>query len=144
MEERWKHGVGFWEDFSTSALLFDVGLLFLFWAQHSGLSSRNLEGTWLWMQLHFVYRIDRPLYILGTAASVQAVLWWWRRVPVVLWQAAFLSDYYVIVHLFAWMALYGTSLMLDLPDMVGFNQVSFPLGSLTFDLDLTLIVGIYF
>lgn len=44
--------------------------------------------------------------------------------PVVIWSdVPWVKDYYHYAHILAWVSLYGTSLMLDLPDMVGFNQV---------------------
>lgn len=101
------------------------------------------------MRLHYVYKIDRPIYVLGTALAlqvsnylllhssgkpwiglfyinllfVQGIIRWWQPVPVVLWTMHWTKDWYHFVHLLAWISLYGTSLMLDLPDMVGFNQV---------------------
>lgn len=51
----------------------DFCLLSIFALQHTLLSSRILRETSLWHSLHHEYQLDKPIYVLTTALTLQVL-----------------------------------------------------------------------
>lgn len=47
----------------------------------------------------------------------------WVVVPIYVWKLPIIQPICNIVHFIAWLSLYGTTLMQDMPELVGLNQV---------------------
>jgi len=53
----------------------------------------------------------------------QLIMRFWEPATAHLWTLDIVEDFYIWIHIFAWVLLYGTSLMLDFPDLVGMSEV---------------------
>lgn len=115
---------------SGRSLLFDVGidllLIILFMMQHSGMASMKVKSVLLGTQFEDLYR---SIYVFATASVLQIILYTWNGIPeVCLWNINLINNtllrwIFFLGHFLAWTVVYGGSLMMDLPEMVGLKQV---------------------
>ncbi|KAI8499567.1 hypothetical protein Bbelb_226180 [Branchiostoma belcheri] len=113
-------------DFLSNPLVQDVGLLLLFPLQHLVMTS------WLVKRLLSAVRLDvveRSLYVASTALVLQVAIDNWKTVggsdpfwdfPVKTSQ--FLWLVFTLVHIFGWLSISGSAVILDYPEMMGVKQ----------------------
>eukprot|EP00058_Branchiostoma_floridae_P023012 XP_002608502.1 hypothetical protein BRAFLDRAFT_126631 [Branchiostoma floridae] len=112
--------------FLSNPLVQDVGLLLLFPLQHLVMTS------WLFKRLLSVVRLDvveRSLYVASTGLVLQVAIDNWKTVgesdpfwdfPVKTSQ--FLWLVFTLVHIFGWLSISGSAVILDYPEMMGVKQ----------------------
>ena len=64
---------GRWLNANVVSLLIDSGLLILFAAQHTLMSSRNLK-EFTWYTIGYEYEIYKPIYVTMTGVVLQVIL----------------------------------------------------------------------
>ncbi|XP_066276316.1 uncharacterized protein [Branchiostoma lanceolatum] len=113
-------------DFLSNPLVQDVGLLLLFPLQHLIMTS------WLFKRLLSAVRLDvveRSLYVASTGLVLQVAIDNWKAVgesdpfwdfPVNTSQ--FLWLVFTLVHIFGWLSISGSAVILDYPEMMGVKQ----------------------
>jgi len=126
----WAYEVYLQRDYRDTYLIgifLDIALLAVFGLQHTLMSRRVLQDTRYWDLVHVTYQIDKPIYLFFTGLALQGLKYFWTAIPLTIWSVPYLkfgSIYLNLIHILAWAVLYGTSLMLDLPDMIGMTQVA--------------------
>ncbi|XP_078670075.1 uncharacterized protein LOC144910637 isoform X2 [Branchiostoma floridae x Branchiostoma belcheri] len=113
-------------DFLSNPLVQDVGLLLLFPLQHLIMTS------WLVKRLLSAVRLDvveRSLYVASTALVLQVAIDNWKTVGVSdpFWDfpvktSQFLWLVFTLVHIFGWLSISGSAVILDYPEMMGVKQ----------------------
>ncbi|CAH1257134.1 NRM [Branchiostoma lanceolatum] len=113
-------------DFLSNPLVQDVGLLLLFPLQHLIMTS------WLFKRLLSAVRLDvveRSLYVASTGLVLQVAINNWQTVgesdP--FWDfpvntSRFLWLVFTLVHIFGWVSISGSAVILDYPEMMGVKQ----------------------
>lgn len=136
-------------------LTIDMILIVLFILQHSLMRARVLKAFWTKIGLATA---ERSLYNLATAGTLivsvdhskyiyvktiklythitQFLLKHWRTIPsFILWQIDVeqrptLWWTFVLMHAFAWTIVYGGSILMDLPELIGVKQVYYDINKL--------------
>ncbi|XP_055382655.1 nurim homolog [Condylostylus longicornis] len=108
------------------ALVFDALYVILFILQHSLMKSNLIiaifEKTGLGL-------IERSVYCLTSSLCLYYLIENWLSAPtIVLWQINVADNpslwwMFVLVHVFAWIVIYGGSLIMDLPEIMGLKHV---------------------
>lgn len=120
-KKRWPSDV---DDSDTTLyrLMVNALLLTMFVIQHSCMSSSSFKG------LFGDPSIDRSLYVAATAIALQVLMHFWFAIPeMTFWRmhtenSTFWWWVFFIVHFVSWTIIYGTSIMMDLSELVGLKQ----------------------
>ncbi len=105
----------------SAAVVIDVALLLLFGVQHSVMARQGFKRVWTKI---VPQEIERSTYVLISNLTVMLVLWQWRAIPIVVWDATG-AWRYLLWALFAtgWLLVPTASLMISHFDLFGLRQV---------------------
>ena len=98
-----------------TALLWNFCLIVAFVIQHSLLKTEKIHSV-------IASGYSRVVYIVCTNISILALIKHWQHVPVYLWTAdgsPLTYNVLLLLHGLAWYGVYGSSLILDMPDLLG-------------------------
>ncbi len=109
------------EESLAAAVAIDVALLLLFGVQHSIMARQRFKQVWTKI---VPQSIERSSYVLISNLTVIFVIWQWRAVPIVIWDAPG-AWRYLLWALFAagWLLVPAVSLMISHFDLFGVRQV---------------------
>jgi len=114
-------------------LLFDFGLVWLLFVQHSYLKSAEVKEKV--NQLSVLPHYYRNLYVFTTCLVIEFIVWQWRVVPLSSlssigidlseWSEVRVdSSYLYTLHLVCWFLLVLQLVMLDVRELIGYKQIS--------------------
>uniref|UniRef100_H3A1X8 Nurim n=1 Tax=Latimeria chalumnae TaxID=7897 RepID=H3A1X8_LATCH len=118
------HESGVWRP-----LVVDLGLILLFVVQHSIMAAQTVK-SWT---VACCGVLQRSLYVLATAATLQVVLMrYWQKVDEAppLWSPRsepwnnWLPLACFVLHTVAWLVIFSVVLIFDYPELMGLKQVS--------------------
>jgi protein-S-isoprenylcysteine O-methyltransferase Ste14 len=103
------------------AVAINLGLLLVFALQHSIMARPGFKRYWTQI---VPKPIERSTYVLVSNLAVMLILWQWRAIPIVIWDATGPLKY-VLWALFAagWLLVPAVSLMISHFDLFGLRQV---------------------
>ncbi|CAH1786756.1 unnamed protein product [Owenia fusiformis] len=109
----------------TESLLWDIFLVLLFIVQHSMMATPTWRG--LIYNLGLVV-VERSFYIAATAWALQYIMQSWLVIPdYPLWiidtsQSTPWWWFFTLIHVMAWIIIYGATFTMDLPELLGLKQ----------------------
>ncbi|HEX6834772.1 MAG TPA: NnrU family protein, partial [Rudaea sp.] len=109
------------EPFAT-ALLIDLALLGVFAVQHSGMARPAFKRWWTrWIPAP----IERSTYVLVSSLALILLLWQWRPLPQIVWQANGEAAQAVLLALSAlgWVLVFASTFLINHFDLFGLRQV---------------------
>lgn len=104
----------------------DVILVLLFVGHHSVMTRRSIKERLNQLSLGM---LARSLYVIGTCLTLQILMKYWHPLLCgALWEIDTVNHpfwwwLFVLTHTAAWVVVYGGSVMMDLPEMLGVKQV---------------------
>ena len=104
------------------AVAIDVVLLTLFAVQHSVMARPAFKRWWT----RFVPQpIERSTYVLAASAVLALVLWQWRELPTVVWEASSPPARWAIYMVFwlGWSVVLASTFMINHFELFGLKQV---------------------
>ena len=107
---------------ALAAAAINVLLLLVFAAQHSVMARPAFKRVWTRI---VPQPIERSTYVLASCLVVVLLVWQWRPIPIVIWQAEHPVAWAIGMSLFAagWLAVPLISLMISHFDLFGARQV---------------------
>lgn len=108
------------------AILLDTAYIIVFILQHSVMKSQIVKSI--------IYKVglgvaERAIYSLTSAICLLYLIDNWRPAPtIILWQVDVANSNalywtFILIHALAWIIIYGGSIIMDLPEIVGIKQV---------------------
>jgi protein-S-isoprenylcysteine O-methyltransferase Ste14 len=104
------------------AIAINVALLLAFGLQHSIMARPAFKQVWT----RYIPRpIERSTYVLVSCLMTALLIWQWRPIPTVIWQAESAAAWWLGMSLFAagWLMVPVVSLMINHFDLFGTRQV---------------------
>ncbi|XP_013792017.1 nurim-like, partial [Limulus polyphemus] len=107
------------------AVMVDAILILFFVGEHTLMARRSTKERLNQLSLGV---LARSLYVLGTCLTLQILMKYWHPLPCgTLWEIDTLHHpfwwwLFVLTHIAAWVVVYGGSVMMDLPEMLGVKQ----------------------
>lgn len=105
----------------ATAIAIDLGLLLVFAAQHSIMARPAFKRVWT----RIVPKpIERSTYVLASCLVTALVIWQWRGIPIVIWDAQSPALRFALWGLFAagWLLVPAVSLLINHFDLFGTRQ----------------------
>ncbi|XP_046457171.1 nurim homolog [Daphnia pulex] len=104
----------------------NAGLVALFVAQHSYLKTSQI-GDYL-RRHRITSSISRSIYVILTSVALQIIMALWTPITSYsLWRlntdGSLLWWIFATIHVLSWASIYGGSVLLDLPDLIGIRQI---------------------
>lgn len=106
----------------AAAIAINLGLLLAFGLQHSIMARPAFKRVWT----RFIPKpIERSTYVLVSCLMTALLIWQWRPIPIVVWQAQSAAAWWLGMSLFAagWLMVPAVSLMINHFDLFGTRQV---------------------
>lgn len=114
------------------SLCFDGVWVILFVVQHSAMKAEVVKRFWRKLELEMA---ERSVYNIATSYCLLILLKNWKSTQSNLWFVDVESSptlwwTYVSAHIVSWIVIYGGSLLMDLPELVGLKQVYYDVNDL--------------
>ena len=106
----------------TEALIVNVLLMSLFAIQHSVMARQGFKRWWT----QFVSpAVERSTYVLFATLALLLLLWQWRPIPTIVWQAAdpAVAMSLVVLSLFGWVIVLTSTFLINHFELFGLHQV---------------------
>ena len=105
--------------------MYNLLLLLLFTCQHSLM---KLLPTSTFLKCPALSYLDRTWYVMATNCCLIMLVNCWTSSSIILWDidttsSNFLWWLFTITHSLAWYLIYCSTIMLDLPDLLGIRQI---------------------
>jgi len=102
-------------------LLWNMMLLGVFILQHSAMKRLQLQER---LQNVKLGHLERSLYVGSTNICLLFLINFWSTSSAMLWQLDFDMRIFSWVHCLSWGLIYCSSLLLDLPELLGLRQIA--------------------
>ncbi|XP_053686642.1 nurim homolog [Sabethes cyaneus] len=115
------------------SLLFNSVWVILFVLQHSAMKAQVLKNVWQKLGLELA---ERSIYNIASSYCLLILLKNWKTTQSYqLWfvdvqQSPTLWWTFVTAHILAWTVIYGGSLLMDLPELIGLKQIYYDINDL--------------
>jgi len=99
----------------------DALLLGLFAVQHSVMARQGFKRAWTKVVPR---HLERPTYVLAASSMLALLLWQWRPMPEIVWQAAgFAAALLTVTFWLGWALVLGSTLLINHLELFGVQQV---------------------
>ncbi|XP_055609168.1 nurim homolog [Uranotaenia lowii] len=118
---------------TTFSLLFNSVWIILFVLQHSAMKSHAVKSLWRKLGLELA---ERSIYNVASAYCLLLLLKNWKTAQSYqLWHIDVRSSStlwwtFVSAHVISWIVIYGGSLLMDLPELIGLKQIYYDINDL--------------
>ena len=105
--------------------IYNLIILFMFTCQHSLMKVFPISTLLKYPSLS---HLDRTWYVMATNCCLMMMVNCWTSSSIILWNldttsSSFLWWLFSITHSMAWYLIYCSTIMLDLPDLLGIQQI---------------------
>eukprot|EP00090_Calanus_glacialis_P021140 TRINITY_DN32630_c0_g1_i2.p1 TRINITY_DN32630_c0_g1~~TRINITY_DN32630_c0_g1_i2.p1 ORF type:complete len:237 (+),score=66.65 TRINITY_DN32630_c0_g1_i2:97-807(+) len=120
--------------------IYNLIILFMFTCQHSLMKVFPISTL---LKCPSLSHLDRTWYVTGTNCCLMMMVNYWTSSSIILWNldttsSSFLWWLFSMTHSMAWYLIYCSTIMLDLPDLLGIRQIVQHCSHKTYSCDSSL------